>query len=125
MVKTYTETVTLQEDTCCVCGITFAAPQHWFKTKQRTQETFYCPNGHTLSFTKSTETLLREQVADEQKRARELELQLTSVKDQLQATKRELARHQKRVANGVCPCCNRSFAQLQRHMKTKHPEYAQ
>ena len=30
----------------------------------------------------------------------------------------------KRVHNGVCPCCNRSFQNLQKHMKTKHPEIA-
>jgi hypothetical protein len=23
----------------------------------------------------------------------------------------------------VCPCCQRSFQNLSRHMKTKHPEY--
>jgi hypothetical protein len=24
---------------------------------------------------------------------------------------------------GVCPCCNRTFQQLARHMKAKHPGY--
>jgi hypothetical protein len=28
-----------------------------------------------------------------------------------------------RIGNGVCPCCNRSFTNLRRHMTTKHPEY--
>lgn len=28
-----------------------------------------------------------------------------------------------RAAAGVCPCCNRTFEQLGRHMTTKHPEY--
>lgn len=28
----------------------------------------------------------------------------------------------KRVQNGVCPCCNRSFWNLERHMKSKHPK---
>ncbi len=127
MARTYTETVTLQEDTCAACGITFAAPQHWFRSKQSTGDAFYCPNGHRLSFTKRTETILQEQLSTEQERYRQLELQLTSTKDQLQATKRELTSHKKRIANGVCPCCNRSFAQsqLQRHLKTKHPEYSQ
>jgi hypothetical protein len=23
----------------------------------------------------------------------------------------------------VCPCCNRSFQNLRRHMATKHPEF--
>lgn len=28
-----------------------------------------------------------------------------------------------RAANGVCPCCHRTFKQLARHMKTKHPDF--
>jgi len=31
---------------------------------------------------------------------------------------------QRRVKNGVCPCCKRSFACLAAHMKTKHPGFA-
>jgi hypothetical protein len=121
--RTYTETITLEEETCAECGIMFAAPSHWFKSKQSSGAAFYCPNGHRLSFAKGTETILREQLQSEQERYRQLELQLTNAKDQLQATRQELQKHKKRTANGVCPCCNRSFMQLQRHMKTKHPEY--
>ena len=29
----------------------------------------------------------------------------------------------KRVKNGVCICCNRTFADLARHMATKHPTF--
>lgn len=36
--------------------------------------------------------------------------------------RKESDRKLKRIHNGVCPCCNRSFVNLQRHMKTKHPE---
>lgn len=28
-----------------------------------------------------------------------------------------------RVANGVCPCCNRHFENLERHMKGQHPDF--
>ena len=35
-----------------------------------------------------------------------------------------LAKERKRVGNGVCPCCNRTFGNLQRHMATKHPGHA-
>lgn len=28
-----------------------------------------------------------------------------------------------RVGAGVCPCCKRTFQQLARHMKCKHPKY--
>lgn len=28
-----------------------------------------------------------------------------------------------RIRNGVCPCCNRSFKDVHRHMKSQHPEF--
>ena len=40
------------------------------------------------------------------------------------AAKGELTKMKKRVGNGVCPCCNRQFVNLQRHMATQHPGYA-
>lgn len=49
-------------------------------------------------------------------------------RDQVKASNRALkgvvTRTKKRVGNGVCPCCNRTFQQLARHMEAKHPEYA-
>jgi hypothetical protein len=28
-----------------------------------------------------------------------------------------------RIKHGVCPCCNRTFLNLQRHMTTQHPSF--
>jgi hypothetical protein len=39
------------------------------------------------------------------------------------AYKGQLTKVRRKVANGSCPCCNRHFENLQRHMQTKHPEY--
>ena len=36
-----------------------------------------------------------------------------------------VAKIKKRVGRGICPCCNRHFANLQRHMETKHPDVAE
>lgn len=40
---------------------------------------------------------------------------------QLSAARGQVTRIKNRVGNGVCPCCNRSFGNLHRHMQTKHP----
>ena len=40
------------------------------------------------------------------------------------AYKGHLTRVKRRVGNGVCPCCNRTFKNLADHMTTKHPDYA-
>ena len=36
-------------------------------------------------------------------------------------TKTKLTKQTRRVTNGVCPECSRSFVQLARHMKSQHP----
>ncbi len=34
-----------------------------------------------------------------------------------------LSKANRRVKNGVCPCCNRTVKQLAAHMKSKHPNF--
>jgi DNA repair exonuclease SbcCD ATPase subunit len=41
----------------------------------------------------------------------------------LSAQKAQTTKARKRAAAALCPCCNRSFVQLRRHMETKHPGY--
>lgn len=88
-----------------------------------TNKYFYCPNGHPQHYTGKSE---------EQKRIEELEAKLkyekqaytqmtdTMLDERNRANK--LKRQLNRVHKGVCPCCNRSFVNLKRHMETKHPE---
>jgi hypothetical protein len=42
------------EVTVCTCGVLFAAPQKLLDTRRFDGQSFYCPNGHSLSF-KGTE----------------------------------------------------------------------
>lgn len=35
----------------------------------------------------------------------------------------QLTKTRKRIANGVCPCCHRTFQNLARHMAGQHPAY--
>ncbi len=124
MSRTYTQKITLQEVTCKSCGITHAVPQRLLEGLQQTGGYYYCPNGHQWGWAEGEAERLRKQLKVEQYLHTQCETRLLSMKDQLKATERELHRHKKRVANGVCPCCNRSFVQLQRHMKTQHPDHA-
>jgi hypothetical protein len=76
----------------------------------------FCPNGHSQSFTKSEVSRLREQLE-----AKERELRASKCETLAERLEREKAeRKLNRVRRGVCPCCNRSFQNLARHMETKH-----
>lgn len=109
---------------CCECGITFAVPVDWHRDKRRDHKTIYCPRGHRFHYPGESDLA----------RARR---ELASARDMLD-TSRDQAAHlerrrrgeraaktrlKNRIANGVCPCCNRSFIDLKRHMDSQHPEF--
>lgn len=105
---------------CADCGVVFAMTEDLKERRRQDHRTFYCPNGHSMSFRGKTD----KQKLDEA-RARE-----TALEDQLRAAIREgentrtaLLRDRTRFANGVCPCCNRSFANVRRHINDQHPDY--
>lgn len=116
-------TVALEPESCCQCGIAFGMTDAFKRYKRGDGSCFYCPSGHPQHYTETTEQKLRKQVAaaeqkwsDEVDRNRRLDRQLIASRGQVTKIKN-------RVANGICPCCNRTFVNLQRHMGTKHPDY--
>jgi len=128
---TTTVLINLVAQTCCSCGTVFGINEGQKVQLKRTGEWFYCPNGHSQRFTKTEADKLREQLAAAERARDSARAYARSVQDQNDAerrahaaTKGQLTKTRKRVANGVCPCCNRSFADLGRHMAGKHPDYA-
>ena len=125
---TFTESITFTCITCCAagCGLTFGVPDHWETKRRQDHTTFYCPNGHPQSFrAKSEAELLRERLAREESNAAYWRDQHAAAEKGKIALKGQLTKTKKRLANGVCPCCKRSFTDsgLARHIKSKHPEY--
>lgn len=103
------------------CGVHFALDAKFVEARRGDQATWYCPNGHPRWYPPGE--------SDEAK-LRRAEAQKVALRDQLEAATREaesvrvaLLRDRQRFANGVCPCCNRSFDNVRRHMTTKHPDY--
>lgn len=121
----------LVTETCYKCGVVFAVPSYLQKMRREDKESFWCPNGHPQVYAESESDRLRRQL-EEQKRSTEWwknsaaskDSQLKGANIQLGKVKAKLKRTETRVGHGVCPCCNRSFVNMQRHMKTKHPDYA-
>lgn len=114
---------------CCNCGITFAMPSTLLDRFKNNGNSFYCPHGHGQSFTKSEVDRLREKLDEQTRtatemadRARDAEAAATKAKQTATKARSELKRVNDRINAGVCPCCNRTFKQLARHMKTKHPD---
>jgi hypothetical protein len=129
----------LVERVCPVCGIVYGLPAAFYNARKdgSSKEGWYCPNGHSLSITKSEAAKLREQL-DEERRQRQRAEQSVAMWQDFEKEARQQAEHERHRANGykghatkitkrakagVCPCCNRSFENLRRHMATKHPTF--
>lgn len=126
----YVGNETLVAKQCGTCGIWFAVPD-WHEQeakKNGPRGGWYCPNGHQRHYTEGEQ---------ERTRMKELERALAAARtqtqwerDQREATERSLraqkgqvTKLKKRIRNGVCPCCNRSFKNVERHMKSQHPDF--
>lgn len=119
--------------TCPKCGVWSAAPVEVERlARQRPGLSVFCCNGHSMVF------LEGESEADKLRRERDQLVQRLAQKDddirhqreraergerQLSAARGQITRIKNRAAKGVCPCCNRHFTNLERHMHTKHPGY--
>jgi hypothetical protein len=118
---------------CATCGIYYAVSEQWQKEKVRTKGTFYCPNGCCREFRgENEEERLRKALEQEKEVARRLRESALDYKNRAEAINRQLiaakgqqTKLKKRIANGVCPCCKRSFCNLSRHMKSQHPDFVE
>lgn len=120
----------MYSQTCCNCGIEFAVPSDFDKRRREDHKSFYCPWGHSQSYTgDSTEQKLRRELAEAQRQRDEAQRRIEFEKNDAIAARRvattaknKLKRIEHRVNCGVCPHCQRTFKQLAAHMKSKHGE---
>ena len=121
----YTETLTVCH---CWCGIALAIPDNLYRVAHEDKHDVYCPLGHVFTWTETATEKLRKK-EEELRRAHQREQATRSLlhaeERSHSATRGHLTRHRKRAAAGVCPCCNRTFQNVGRHMKTKHPDYVE
>jgi hypothetical protein len=122
--KTVTLPTTLAVVECATCCMAFGVPERFVKDRRADHKSFFCPAGHSNVYSaesdeeKARRLLAQEQQAHDQTRARARDAEAAAAK--LAAKAKRL---RTRAANGVCPCCQRSFRALAAHMKTKHPDY--
>jgi hypothetical protein len=137
MTMTLKTEVAFEPITCGVCGVQFALTEVHVRYLQDHGATFYCPNGHPRAYVEPAVTRLEKELRAKQTELDRQKIRLSQAeadarwehsraeetKRRLSATRGVVTRIKNRVGNGVCPCCNRTFQQLGRHMKAKHPEW--
>lgn len=123
----------------CSCGAKQAMTKEANAIYRQTHATFYCVHGHLRHYPAgpTEEDKLREQLDAERRKRQSAEQNIAMYADEAREAREraEKERHRangykghatritKRAKAGVCPCCNRSFENLRRHMATKHPTF--
>lgn len=117
----------------CWCGLKHAIPRELREYQLRERCALHCPQGHKYVPAGPTkeETLQREltfersRLAAERSRHDQTRSELEATKRQRTALKGKVTKLTHRVANGVCPCCRRTFQNLANHIKNQHPGFKQ
>lgn len=117
--------LTLKEIRCCDCAMLFAMTDEFYQHRLANGRMFYCPAGHAQHFTARDDEL-----AALKREKQSLQSQLTYAVTDAERQKREkinlkgqLTKTRNRIANGVCPCCNRTFQNVARHIAGQHPDF--
>ena len=111
---------------CCNCGVPFYMTQEFQKDRIRRGLSFYCPAGHGQHYNGSDQKKIKQlerQLESSRSNERFQQSQRRQAERSAAAVKGHLTRQKNRIKNGVCPCCNRTFVNLGRHIRGQHPEF--
>lgn len=110
---------------CCSCKGVYAITNYAQEKYRRTNESFWCPYcGRTQAYLEEhVEKKLDRQLQQERQRHDQTRADRDAIDRSRSAIAGALTKKKKqldRTKNGVCPCCNRYFDNLKRHMSSKH-----
>jgi hypothetical protein len=122
---------------CCRCGMPLGLSETWMKSAKEAghfKKMFCCPyckvdQGWGVSVHEAEVAKLNREKAAlasdlqwvKQKRT-EAVAEAEHFRKSRDGMKGALRKVKVRIGRGVCPCCNRTFENLRRHMETQHPK---
>ena len=118
---------------CGCCGGVYAILERVRLQKEREGKSWTCPycatgwgyqgNGTNAELKRQLKQAERD-LQSQKKRTEWAKEEARHAESRRRGEKAAKTRIQNRIANGVCPCCQRSFKNLHRHMQNKHPDYS-
>lgn len=115
--------------TCWRCNEVYGLSRPTYETVKRSGAGFSCPWGHEAAFTlgpteadklRLERDRLKQRTTQLEDEVGQAQVEIETERRRAAAARGQVTKIKKRVSNGVCPCCNRTFADLQRHMAAKH-----
>lgn len=124
-----TATLAFYVTDCCTCGTIFAIPQTFKERRYADGKTFYCPNGHSMSWNEDEADRQRRRADRAESQRDAARISRDAARDQAQAAERtaralrgHLTRMRRSVAAGRCPVagCRRTFSNVVAHIEGQH-----
>lgn len=108
---------------CLTCGCVSTVPEVMNDQMRAEGGYRHCPSGHSWGWSKekSERERLRRERDQLKQRIAMVEDEKRQETERAAKAEKQTARLKKRASAGVCSCCNRTFTNMARHMKTKHP----
>jgi len=108
----------------------FGVTDDFFNRKQDNGSEFFCPNGHGQVYKTSNLMKVERELKREREKLKREQIEREHAQGLFEAernshrtTRGHVTRIKNRVSAGLCPCCNRNFVNLHRHMKGQHPDF--
>ena len=109
---------------CFTCGIPIAMTPAQLRQFDEKGMSIKCVLGHSTVRRETDNQRLQRELESAQSRVTRLETQVRNTEQMLDVETKARKTLVKRINAGVCPHCHRTFQQVARHMKSKHPEVA-
>lgn len=118
----YVDNISFVTQTCCKCNMPFAMTERFNDARISDHTTWYCPAGHPQIYRKgaSEEEKLKAELARTESMLEAAQARSSKIAQERDDVTRAHRKMRASVMNGVCPCCNRTFQNLMRHMKSEH-----
>ena len=112
---------------CGECGGTYAINERYRTNRERDGDGWHCPYCKIAwgYFGNGTVENLEKELTQMRKRKEWAEQEAKNAEHRRRGEKAAKTRIKNRISNGVCPCCNRTFQNLHRHMQNQHPDYGE
>lgn len=126
MTVTFDYTAELSIVECAECGMDIYLSVDFVKRRRRDNKGWYCPNGHNNYWPQEGDLARANRLLPASRQREEtLRDNLKTTEYKRRVEKAAKTRIKNRISKGVCPCCQRTFQNLGRHMANKHPDYAE
>lgn len=108
---------------CPSCDCAYAITKRMEERRRKDGATFYCPNGHTMSWSDTEADKLRRERDRLKQDAARLADEMAAERTRADKAEAATKRLKKRTAAGTCPCCQRTFSNMGTHMRKQHPAF--